>query len=837
MSFLTLDERPRTRVDEPPVPVEPAHRPHVKSLAVVHDADRNHTTPPAALQDVDRRYVRSPVDVLRLIVAAALVGFGLIAANLLDSAFLGLSSDATTAMETLPRWLLQAPAAALATTILATSAAVTGWALLTRRFRRFLLFTAATGLAAGTSIAIGELIYSIVDASVQQAFGVSNTGFRFSLVDGVIHPGDPLLAGAVALVGVGNSYLRRSVSLRLGAAVVLYAAVSVVATGVPALATVPDIGAGVFAASLVLLVAGRHDLAPRRHEITIALESIGLNVIDLDHLAVDARASAPWTAELDDGRHVFIKALGRDERSADLMFRAYRWLRLRRTGDHRPFVSLRRAVEHEALMSLQTAALGVRTPRILGVADAGIDGMVLVYERIEGRSADQLDDLADSTLEDIWVMVGQLHAHRIAHRDLRLANIFIDTDGAPWLIDFGFSELAASEQLIGTDAAELLASTSAVVGVRRAVAAAHRSTGNSELENTLRWLQPMALSSATRQAIDGSKGIEPIRTMLVEECGIQQDSPQRLERIDGTTLFLFVTLALSAWFLIPQLADIGEIWQQVRTGSIGWGLTATAVSLITYVAATAALLGAIPVRLQFGPALAAQLASSFANRVTPAKVGGVATNIRYFQRQGVPTAVAGTAVGLNAIAGLTMHIALTVLFLVLSSSNESVELPLPSPATLGYAIGVLLVVLAAAIALPATRRLIVTNVIPQLKTGVASLGTISRSPTRLTLLFGGSATITLAYMAAMIASLRAFDSDASLPLIGLVFLAGAAVASAAPTPGGLGAAEAAFIAAFSTIEDPNVVIPAVFLYRLVTFWLPILPGWVALTYLRRTDRL
>ena len=81
---------------------------------------------------------------------------------------------------------------------------------------------------------------------------------------------------------------------------------------------------------------------------------------------------------------MFVKALGRDERSADLLFRAYRWIRLRKTGDHRPFVSLRRSVEHEALVSLQAAALGIRTPRILGVTDAGIDGMVLAYEAIDG---------------------------------------------------------------------------------------------------------------------------------------------------------------------------------------------------------------------------------------------------------------------------------------------------------------------------------------------------------------------------------------------------------------------------------------------------------------------
>ncbi|MEL6892438.1 MAG: lysylphosphatidylglycerol synthase domain-containing protein, partial [Actinomycetota bacterium] len=108
---------------------------------------------------------------------------------------------------------------------------------------------------------------------------------------------------------------------------------------------------------------------------------------------------------------------------------------------------------------------------------------------------------------------------------------------------------------------------------------------------------------------------------------------------------------------------------------------------------------------------------------------------------------------------------------------------------------------------------------------------------RLLLLFGGSAMITIAYLGAMYASLRAFDSTARLPLVALLFLTGSAVANAAPTPGGLGAAEAALIAALSTIEETTIVVPAVFLYRLVTFWLPILPGWLALTHLRRADSL
>jgi glycosyltransferase 2 family protein len=35
--------------------------------------------------------------------------------------------------------------------------------------------------------------------------------------------------------------------------------------------------------------------------------------------------------------------------------------------------------------------------------------------------------------------------------------------------------------------------------------------------------------------------------------------------------------------------------------------------------------------------------------------------------------------------------------------------------------------------------------------------------------------------------------------------------------------------------DHTVAVPGVFLFRIATFWLPALPGWVALTWLRRSD--
>lgn len=782
-----------------------------------------------------RRHVRSPVDVLRLVVALLLVGAGLVVANLFDTALMGLSEDGEELVGALPQWGRDLPAAVLAALVVASVVAALGWALLTTRFRRLFMLAGGFLVAGVASVLAGEVVLSVIDSDVRNALDVDAI-FRYRDGSGGVHPGDPLLAGAVAMAALSSSFLARATARRLAAVIVGYAVFSTLIGGVPALGLITDVGVGLLSASAILLIFGRHDLAPNRSQMLEGLSSVGIDLHHLEPLSVDARGSTPWTGTTADGSRRFVKSLGRDERSADLLFRVYRWLRFRRIGDHLPYNSLRRAVEHEALVSLQAAALGVRTPRIVGVAEAGVDGMLLAYEAIEGKSADQADDISDEALEAIWHMVSRLHGRRIAHRDLRLANIFIDLDGVPWLIDFGFSELAASDQLLGTDVAELLASTSAVVGVERAVGAAHRASGLAELQRALPWLQPLALSTATRQTVGGDTGLQPIRRMLVDQCGVAEEEPVKLERVKGSSLFVLATIALSAWFLFPQLADVDNIWAQVKTASWPWAVLAVGLSFVTYAGATVSLLGAIPARVGFGGAFIAQLASSFANRVTPAKVGGVATNIRYFQKQGVPTAVSVAAVGLNAIAGLVVHVGLTVVFLVLTSrSEETGSLTIPSPRTLGLAAAGAGAVVLISLAIPRLRGLIRDHVVPQLRAGLDAVRTIAHRPRRLFLLFGGSLAITLAYLGAMVASLEAFGSDAAFPLVALLFLTGSAVANAAPTPGGLGAAEAALIAAFSTVEEAEIVIPAVFLYRFVTFWLPILPGWLALGRLRRMD--
>ena len=99
-----------------------------------------------------------------------------------------------------------------------------------------------------------------------------------------------------------------------------------------------------------------------------------------------------------------------------------------------------------------------------------------------------------------------LRRHRIAHRDLRLANLFRADDGRVWMIDFGFSEIAASDLLLATDVAELVASSSVVVGSERAVAPALATVDHDLLVVAADRLEPWALSGATRAAMKQRPG-------------------------------------------------------------------------------------------------------------------------------------------------------------------------------------------------------------------------------------------------------------------------------------------------------------------------------------------
>jgi glycosyltransferase 2 family protein len=180
----------------------------------------------------------------------------------------------------------------------------------------------------------------------------------------------------------------------------------------------------------------------------------------------------------------------------------------------------------------------------------------------------------------------------------------------------------------------------------------------------------------------------------------------------------------------------------------------------------------------------------------------------------------------------------SLLLLLGAVASRNVEVPLPDAKTTALVVGGLILISGLLMLLPIGRRLLTRYLVPALKAGISSVVTIARTPSKLFALFAGSAIVTVSYTVAMLASLAAFGADVSVVTAAVVYLAGAAVATAAPTPGGIGATEAALVAGYTTVGvDASTAFAAVLLFRLVTFWLPILPGWLALVRLQRSGKL
>ncbi|MFF8695699.1 YbhN family protein [Streptomyces sp. NPDC015144] len=316
--------------------------------------------------------------------------------------------------------------------------------------------------------------------------------------------------------------------------------------------------------------------------------------------------------------------------------------------------------------------------------------------------------------------------------------------------------------------------------------------------------------------------------------------PVRLERIKPRTLVSCIAGAIAAYFLISQITqpDFGAVAEQAEWG---WVAAAVGFSALTYVAAAMSLLGFVPERVPFGKTVLAQVAGSFVKIVAPAAVGGVALNTRFLQRAGVRPGLAVASVGASQLFGLGAHILLLAAFGYLTGTEKTPSSLTPSRTVIAGLLTIAVLVLVVT-AVPFLRKFVVTRVRSLFAGVVPRMLDVVQRPQKLLTGIGGMLLLTGLFVMCLDASVRAFSGPdvphLSYASIAVVFLAGNALGSAAPTPGGMGAVEGALTLGLIAVGLPKeVAAPAVLLYRLLTLWLPVLPGWLCFNHLTRRGEL
>ncbi len=306
----------------------------------------------------------------------------------------------------------------------------------------------------------------------------------------------------------------------------------------------------------------------------------------------------------------------------------------------------------------------------------------------------------------------------------------------------------------------------------------------------------------------------------------------------GRPLLVVAVVAAATYFVLPLLADLSGVVSQVEAADWWWLPILVITWALTDVGSAIRLAGAVPRRVRAGPLVLCQVASSFAGRLVPAGVGGMELNIRYLQKQAVDPAIAVSSVGRSAVAGIVVHISLIGVFVVWAGRDPFDSIDFPDPHWFALGLAIALGFAAAGLVIPATRRVLADRLWPIMRRALDGVSEVVRRPTKVVALIGGSTLTSIGDVLALYISVLAFGGGLPLATVGAVYLVGAAVASAAPTPGGLGAIEAALVGGLVAAGlETAVAVPAVFLFRLATFWLPILPGWLSFRWLQRREYL
>jgi glycosyltransferase 2 family protein len=754
--------------------------------------------------------VRRPTDLLFAVLSLVVVVVVVSSIHALPLGSTELADDVSSWVHHIPRWL--AFGAEVVSGVAWFVLAVIALVVLIRREWRDARNAAAAGLAGAAAAIATSVVWRAENSALERA---------------VLHGSNPSIfvvdTAFIAFV-VGTDLARRSHWSRWWPAVITALLLSGVAVdALTPFAAVIVLFGGLLAGWLVRWLLGAASVLPGPADLMAWLRSQDVAVRDL---AADRRARLGGT--LADGTLIQVRLYGRDIRGSGLARRLWALARLQPAAAGHIAISSRVRLDQLALACGLARQADVPGPAVLRFGQMPGQTLVLVTTVPSGTQPDGTVSVADAAL--LFAALRALHRAGIAHRDVRAENLFVTEQSA------GFRSLdaavpAASELARRLDLAQALATLAPAVGAPGALSALREGYGTVDARALAAVLQPGALAPWGWQAMRASQAcLNEVRSELL---GPDADVPTaRLERFRWRTVVSVVGLTIAAYLLIGQFSG-GDILGTLSRTNPGWFAVAVLASAVTYLAAAENLAAFVPKRLSLVRGFFVQLSTAFIGVALPPTVGHVAVNARYLHRQDVDEGSIAAAVTLSQVVNVVTTVLLLVVFALLTGSGLS-RFKIAPGADVLIGLAAIAAVIVILVAVPQTRARLTGVVWPHLRSvGPRLLDAVSH-PLRLALSAGANLLLTAAYLVAFMAALWAIGAHPAILPAAVVYLAGNAVGSAAPTPGGIGGVEAVLVAGLTAIGIPaHEAVPAVLLFRVATFWLPIPAGAVSYLVLRR----
>ncbi len=528
-----------------------------------------------------------------------------------------------------------------------------------------------------------------------------------------------------------------------------------------------------------------------------------------------------------------IELYGPNQRSGGALRQIWNWVLLREDETAPLQASLRRAVEHRALMTVAIGGIGVSNTSTIAVA--ALDRRWTMYAHTPARG-EPLADAGDHAIAAAWNSLALLHAQQISHGDLCSREITVDR-GTALFGGFGEAEYGASEVQLQSDVAQLLVTTTALAGAQPAVHAAIEALGADTVLTASGRLTRSAVPKRIRARVeDAGEVMKSAREEVMRQTGADKIQTEKITRFTRSQVIQLVLLVALVYVAYPFISAVPTFFSELRTANWWWALLGLGVSALTYLGAAMSLWACASESVNFKNMAIMQVANTFAATTTPAGVGGLALSTRFLQKSGLGTVRATAAVALQQSVQVITHVVLLIFFSTVAGASADLSHFVPKATVLYLIAGAALGVVGAFLLVPRLRRWLGTAVRPRLHEVLTDLIELGHQPVRLVMIVIGCAATTLGAALALWASIEAFGGGTTFVTVTVVTMIGGTLAAAAPTPGGVGAVEAALIGGLAAFGVPAAIgVPSVLLYRVLTCWLPVFIGWPVMRWLTAND--
>ncbi|UGT59216.1 lysylphosphatidylglycerol synthase transmembrane domain-containing protein [Nocardia asteroides] len=632
------------------------------------------------------------------------------------------------------------------------------------------------------------------------------------------------IAGAAAVLTVSSPWLPTRVRRFMWFLLLAFAPIHlVVSTVVPARAMF-GLAVGWLVGAVIVLAVGTPALEVPLDAAVRLLAGRGRTVTAFTVLRPAGPGPLVLAAAVDGAeRELIVDLYGKNQRSHSALRQLWRRLTFRSSETPSPYGSMHRAVEHRGLLALVVRDAGVAAHEPIAVSGLARGWSLYAHSVPHGRPLAESD--AD-ILPAVWAALGTLREHQIAHGDLRPSEIRV-REGVVLFGGFASAEYGASDTQLQSDIAQLLVTTTSLFGREPAVRTAIEALGEQAVLDASRRLTKFALPPGMRRSVpDWSDRLGEARSEVRKQTGQDRIEAEQITRFSRNQIIQLVLLVGLVYVAYPFISAVPTFFTQLRTANWWWALLGLAISSLTYVGAAVALWACASRGISLWGLIVMQIANTFAATTTPARIGGLALSVRYLQKGGLGAVRATAAVALQQAVQVLTHITLLLFFSVAAGTSADLSHFVPDATVLYLIAGVGVGIVGTFTFVPKLRGWLNDSVRPQLQEVLGELVALARDPKRSATIVVGCGAITLGQAGALWASVQAFGGGTTFITVTIVTMIGGTLASAAPTPGGVGAVEAALIGGLAAFGLPaEVAVPSVLLYRVLTCWLPVFCGW------------